>query len=43
MRGEDAKMTNRRIPTFYAIQILDGRYRQALKEFFDVLTVSTDE
>lgn len=43
MRGDDAKTPNRRMPTFYAIQILDGRYRQAFKEFFEIPVVSTGE
>lgn len=43
VRSDDVKTTNRRMPTFYAIQILDGRYRQAFKEFFEISIVSTDE
>jgi hypothetical protein len=43
MRSDDAKSTSRRMPTFYAIKILDGHYRQALKEFFEIPIVSTDE
>ena len=40
MRSDDAETPNRRMPTSYAIQILDGRYRQALKEFFEIPIVS---
>lgn len=43
VRSDDAKSTNHRMPTFYAIQILDGCYRQAFKDFFEISIVSTDE
>ena len=43
VRSHDANFTNCRMPTFYAIQILDDRYRQAFKEFFEFPIASTDE
>lgn len=43
VRSLDANSTNRRMPTFYAIQILDGRYQQAFKEFFEFPIASTGE
>jgi hypothetical protein len=43
MRSEDQQTKNRRMPTFYAIKILDGQYRQVFKEYFEMPVVSTDE
>lgn len=43
MRGKDLQTRSRRMPTFYAIQILDGHYRQAFREYFEIPVVSTDE
>ena len=43
MRSKDSQSKNRRMPTFYAIQILDGRYQQAFKEYFQIPVVSTEE
>lgn len=43
MRSEDQQAKNRRMPTFYAIKILDGHYRQVFKEYFEIPVVNTDE
>ncbi len=39
MHSKDPQALNRRMPTFYAIQILDGRYQHAFKEYFEVPVV----
>lgn len=41
--SHDAKSTSCRMPTVYAIQILDTRYLQAFKEFVGISIDSTDE
>lgn len=43
LREKDQEAQKRRMPTFYAIKILDGHYRHAFKEFFEVPIVSADE
>lgn len=43
MRSKDPQAQNRRMPTFYAIQILDGRYQQLFKEYFQIPVVTTEE
>lgn len=43
VRSKDPSLSgNRKMPTFYAIQILDGRYQQAFKEFFQIPVVITE-
>jgi hypothetical protein len=43
MRSKDPQARNRRMPTFYAIHILDGRYQQIFKEYFQIPVVNTEE
>lgn len=43
VQSKDPQTGNRRMPTFYAIQILDGRYQQVFREYFQIPVVSTEE
>lgn len=43
VQSRDTQAGNRRMPTFYAIQILDGRYQPVFKEYFQIPVVSTEE
>ena len=43
VRSKDPQAQNRRMHTFYAIRILDGRYQQLFKEYFQIPVVSTEE
>lgn len=43
VRSRDPQAQIRRMPTFYAIKILDGRYQQLFKEYFQIPVVSTEE
>jgi hypothetical protein len=43
MHSKDPEARNRRMPTYYAIQILDGRYQQVFKEYFEIPVASTEK
>lgn len=43
VREKDQEAQKRRMPTFYAIKILDGHYWHAFKEFFEAPIVSADK